>query len=171
MTEIRVIGCTLLLSIAALFAGCSPQHPQPLGPGATAPPLTAPAWINGEAPTPEALQGKVVVVDVWAFWCQPCREAIPELIKVYDRYQDRDDVVFLGLTPVGNEGRESSKDFVRQLRIPWVNGIGAQETIDRLQVYGLPTVFVIGRDGKIVWNSNVPGDMTAAIDTALARDN
>ena len=149
MTAIRVFGFTLLLSIASHFAGCSPQHPQPLGPGATAPPLTVPSWINGEGPTPEELAGKVVVVDVWAFWCQPCRQAIPELIKVYDRYQDRDDIVFLGLTHVGNEGRESSKDFVRELRIPWVNGISARRRVQtRLQAYALPMVFVIGRDGK-----------------------
>ena len=42
-------------------------------------------------------------------------------------------------------------------------------TIEKLQAPGFPMTYVIGRDGKVVWNSNVPGDISAAIDTALER--
>jgi thiol-disulfide isomerase/thioredoxin len=51
---------------------------------------------TGQAWPPEALADKVVVVNVWATWCRPCAEEIPDLATAYRRYKDRG-VVMLGL--------------------------------------------------------------------------
>lgn len=57
----------LMLVCAAV--GCARLRSSTLiGPGTTAPPLEAAAWINGPPPDAASLAGKVVVVDVWAYW-------------------------------------------------------------------------------------------------------
>jgi len=50
----------------------------------------------GNAYPPDALVGKVVVVNFWATWCRPCQHEIPAFSKVYERYKDRD-VVMIGI--------------------------------------------------------------------------
>lgn len=57
------------LVVACAAVGCARLRSSSLiGPGSTAPPLEAVAWINGPPPDADSLAGKVVVVDVWAFW-------------------------------------------------------------------------------------------------------
>ncbi len=55
-----------LLVIIGMFVGCGTGGP--LGAGATPPVLLAEGWLNGTAPSESELAGKVVVVDVWAYW-------------------------------------------------------------------------------------------------------
>jgi len=70
-------------------AACSEAAPQCL------PRLTL-IDTDGNAWTPEALAGKVVVVNVWATWCKPCVTEIPDLAQVYKGYKDKG-VVMLGV--------------------------------------------------------------------------
>ena len=59
----------LLLVVIVVFAGCrARQSGGPLGAGAAAPALLAEGWLNGTAPSESELAGKVIVVDVWAYW-------------------------------------------------------------------------------------------------------
>ena len=59
----------LLLVIVVMLVGCRVRESGgPLGVGSLAPALLAEGWLNGEAPGEAELAGKVVVVDVWAYW-------------------------------------------------------------------------------------------------------
>lgn len=51
----------------------------------------------------------------------------------------------------------------------WVNGCGAVASLRALGIQGFPTKFVIGRDGRVAWNSDQPGTLESAIDAALAN--
>jgi thiol-disulfide isomerase/thioredoxin len=51
---------------------------------------------NGEAYPPDALQGKVLVVNFWATWCHPCQQEIPSFSRVYTKFKGQD-VVMLGV--------------------------------------------------------------------------
>lgn len=133
-----------------------------------APPIKAAGWINGPGPTPESLSGKVVVLDAWASWCLPCRAAAPEMVATYNRFRDQG-VVFIGLTGEDRENLKSMEEFVRSGNIPWPNGYEATETLAALRVEFIPSVFVIDRQGEILWNSDEAGTLDAAIEQALAK--
>jgi hypothetical protein len=88
------------------------------------------------------------------------------LVQTYNRFADHD-VQFFGLTPDGAEARSEIEEFQSSAEIPWPTGIGARETISAYGVEFLPTLFVIGRDGKVYWNSGMTGNLEEAIQGAL----
>lgn len=117
--------------------------------GQVFPELKVLGWLNGPGPTAAELQGQVMVIDAWAFWCGPCRMAAPELIELASHYQDSG-VRFLGLTSEGSGSLANSRKFLDMTGIPWPNGYGASDVLDALEVETIPIVWVVGRDGRIV---------------------
>jgi thiol-disulfide isomerase/thioredoxin len=172
----RVALLLVSLAVVGCDAGLSTSPYQPLEVGQPAPPLQAEGWMQWqptggwvEQPKPrdEQLSG-VVVIDVWAYWCGPCRASIPELKRVYERWHDKG-VTFIGLTGEGGDVLDKNEQFLRDLEVPWPNAYGAEETINALEVVAIPTVFVVGRDGKVSWNSFQPGELEDALRKALAQ--
>lgn len=96
--------------------------------------------------------GKVLLVNLWATWCGPCRLEVPELIKLHQQYRAQ------GLEVVGlsTEDPEESVDKVKQFvqdfnisyRVGWAT---AEVAITLMQgTDSIPQSFVIGRDGRVV---------------------
>ncbi len=125
-------------------------------------------WINGPGPTAEELKGKVLVIDLWAFWCGPCKRAVPEIIALKETFAPKG-VIFLGVTNEGKERLKESEAFVKETAIPWPNAYGAESFFDELSVEGIPTILVVGRDGQIVWREHHPEGIEKAIEKALAE--
>ena len=159
----------LLMSCVVLLVSCVfPQQKHGgLEPGKLAPKLKAEGWLNGDAPIDADLAGKVLVVDAWAYWCGPCMREAPHLVRAYDTYKDRD-VVFIGLTSEGSAELDKSRRFLDNVGITWLNGYGAVETLTEFEAEGIPAVWVIGTDGKVVWNSDSRGSVEDGIENALA---
>ena len=160
-----------------LFAACAlvvarrivpvPSPGRLLSPGAAFPPLAVSGWINEPGPT--QLDGAVTVVDVWAYWCPDCRHEMPAMVATYEKYQDRG-VRFIGLTQEdGAEGVVKTEKAVRDDHAPWPTAYGAGRMMPILGVTSIPTLFVIGRDGRVVWNSDRGGTLNEAIESALAQ--
>jgi hypothetical protein len=75
-------------------------------------------------------------------------------------------VVFIGLTSEGSDALPSTEAFIADTGVKWPVGYGAGETFAALNVTALPTKFVFGSDGKLVWQGHA-GDMASVIQSAL----
>lgn len=120
-------------------------------------------------------QGKVVVINLWASWCGPCRREVPEYEKVRKAYAGRE-VEFIGLTtedPRTSSGRV--KEFLRGVSFGFRLGWADRETARTLMNgrSGIPQTLVIDADGRIVnhWSGYSPGHsgdrLKQTIDQAL----
>jgi thiol-disulfide isomerase/thioredoxin len=114
--------------------------------------------LNGKEVSLSDLKGKVVFLNFWATWCDPCRIEIPWLIEMQAKYGPR------GFTVVGvamdDEGKSVVAPFLEKERFD-VNGqklpmsypifLGSDEAAEKFGgILGYPTSFLISRDGRIV---------------------
>ena len=92
------------------------------------------------------LEGKVVVIDFWATWCAPCRPAMSKLEELYQKHrQEGLEVYGLRLFASGD-----ATQYLSSLGISYPIGDGAPFAAPyAIETYGLPTLYVIGRDGRI----------------------
>lgn len=123
-------------------------------------------------------QGKVVVINIWASWCGPCRREVPEYEKVRKDYTARD-VVFIGLTTEDPRYEsERVKKFAREFNFGFRLGYADAE-IARTLMNGrraIPQTLVINYEGRIVshwdgYSAGRSGDrLKQTIEQALVRD-
>lgn len=106
--------------------------------------------ITGEVIEADTLIGKVVLVNAWATWCGPCVLEMPAFQRVQDDLGHRDFLV-LGIS-ADKEGPEFVRDFLGELGISYPVTVGPQNPLGRLasRVRGLPTSFLLARDGRVV---------------------
>lgn len=120
--------------------------------------------------------GKVVVVDLWATWCGPCRQEIPHLIEMANTYKSKG-VEVIGLTNENPSTDEQKvKDFSKEFKINYAVGWADPQMQMGLMNgrNGIPQTIIIGRDGKVKkhfvgFNAmiSVP-QMKAALEEAIA---
>jgi thiol-disulfide isomerase/thioredoxin len=137
----------------------------------TLPELKAAGWLNGSAPSPESLAGKVVVIEAWATWCLPCRQAAPIIKDVHRKYSPAG-VVFISLTNETSSHLRAIEAVMKESGTEWLSGYGAGAAWADLQVDGIPAVWVFGRDGRLVWSDH-PGyrnEFERSIATALSAE-
>ncbi len=121
----------------------------PVDVGAKAPEFRAKVLGQNTFKTLDNYKGKVVLLNVWATWCEPCQREIPSLEKLYSEYGDKG----LNLVAVSID-REASEDSIRAFANRYgvtfevlhdqADAIGTQ-----YQTTGVPETFVIGPEGTI----------------------
>ena len=89
-------------------------------------------------------------------------------MKTYREFKDQG-VLFLGLTPEGEDALMATKAYIEDLNIPWPNGYGAVATLQSLGVSAFPTEIVVGADGRIAWHDELDGELRDAIKAALSQ--
>lgn len=102
-------------------------------------------------------EGKIVVLNIWATWCPPCREEIPDFIDIQKEMKD-EGVLFAGVS-VDKEGWSVVRPFAKKM------GINYPIMVDDGTVYkkygpfrGIPTTFIINKKGKVEYS--IPGMVT-----------
>lgn len=164
-----LLGGAIVLVVGIRLSGMKLlPHTRPPFVSRPAPTIVAEGWLNGAAPTAETMKGKVVVLEVWATWCGPCRAAAPHLVKVHQQYQSQG-VQFIGLTSESADAIPKIESFMKKVGITWPNGYGANQTLRDLGVEYIPHTVVIDREGMIVWTSDADTDLEFGIELALAR--
>jgi thiol-disulfide isomerase/thioredoxin len=119
--------------------------------------------------------GKVIVVNLWATWCGPCRREVPDYEQVRKHFADRG-VEFIALTtedPTTTRARVQKfvRDFNFKFRIGWADGETARTLMNGRNI--IPQTLVIGADGRVIshWSGYSPqnGDrLRTAIEKALS---
>lgn len=166
-----------LLALLALTA-CEgkPQQPAPDAAatikGPAAPPFIG-RTLDGEPFELASHRGQVVLLNVWATWCEPCRQEMPELQALHTRHSPQG-LTVIGVSVDAARLNPEVRRMVEDARITYPNVHDARNTIGTgFKVAGYPTSFLIDRQGAIVWRRDgliEPGDaeLAAAITSALA---
>ena len=159
----------MALAMAAATLSLLLKPHRDLSPKGPVPAISAAGWVNGEAPTKQSLDGKVVVICVWATWCAPCRAEAPHLVEIHKRFAGRG-VHFVGLTTDGEEQLDKIHRFLKTAGITWPNGWGASETANALGANAIPAVYVVDQLGQLVWfNQEDNGELDEVLEIVLSR--
>jgi thiol-disulfide isomerase/thioredoxin len=93
-------------------------------------------------------RGKYVLVDFWASWCGPCRQEIPNLIALYEKYKDKE---FLVLGVAVQDKIEDSQKAISDMQIPYPQILNSEKIATN--IYGidaLPETILFAPDGTII---------------------
>lgn len=178
VTRVGLILAGAILGFAIVYTYYQGHRSKPPVPGAL-PGNVMQANINlidGQTKKLADYEGKVLVVDLWATWCGPCRQEIPHLVAIANEYKDRG-VEVIGLT---NEDPEADSEMVKKFsevfKINYPIGWADVEMQRGLMQgrNGIPQTYIIGRDGIVLkhfvgFNAaiSVP-QMKAILDQAVA---
>jgi thiol-disulfide isomerase/thioredoxin len=137
--------------------------------GKPAPALDVTGWVNGEV-KPEAMKGKVVIVDFYATWCGPCMAAIPHNNELLKKYHDQ------GLLIVGvctnKSGQEKMDQTVKDRGIKYPTARDPQlESQKAWHVHYYPTYAVVDRKGVVRAIGLQPDHVEEVVKKLLAEAN
>jgi thiol-disulfide isomerase/thioredoxin len=168
--------CLLFLSLAAVgLVGCNGHSMSPTQP--KEPVITAgeigsrfPEFsvkdLQGHSLPSADLHGKVVLVDFWATWCQPCKKEMPGYQKLLDRYGTRGFVV-IGFKFDTMRDMEDPVQFARKIGVLYPLAVATEEVRQKFGgIEGLPTTMLFDRQG-ILRTKIVGFEHTEKIESAL----
>jgi peroxiredoxin len=147
-----------LLTIALLAAGCARDNEQTTTLSFDLPELGGRGRV-----TSAQLDGKPIVLNFWATWCEPCREEMPAFEAVWQEFRD-EGLVVLGVNLRDDPGKASA--FARELDITYPLVRDPDEELARdLKVNGLPQTFFVSSSGKLA-----EGEQTVRLGTISEKE-
>ncbi len=156
---VSLVALILCTALSAL-----PASGTPLAPGTIAPQFTR-IGFDGKPVT--LARGRLVLLDFWASWCAPCIVELPHLIAMQKRYAGNLQIIGVSM----DDDAKAPRQTVAQYHVSYPVIMG-DVALGKLYggVLGLPEIFLIDPDGKIIknWRSDIkPADLNNAIAAAL----
>jgi peroxiredoxin len=148
---------TLAVALLTILLCAAPAADAAVNPGAPAPAFTLTARDGGKVSLAD-LKGQVVMINFWATWCGPCRQEMPLLAQLHDKYEP------LGFTMLGVNVEPDSAAAVA-----WLKGVPVTFPIlfdtdsavaGRFGVEGMPSSVLVDRNGQVryIHRGYKPGD-------------
>jgi thiol-disulfide isomerase/thioredoxin len=128
--------------------------------------------LDGTQVRLSALKGKVVFLNFWATWCPPCREEMPSMEALYQRFRDKD-LEFLAVDI--QEDKDAVAAFMKEYGLTFPAVLDSTGRISaEYGIRGIPTTFIIDREGGIIasavggrdWNTQA---VAAALETLISH--
>ena len=105
-------------------------------------------YLDGERRALSSFRGQVVFLNFWATWCPPCREEMPSMQTLHERFSD------LGLTMLAVDIRESKlavQKFIDEFELTFAIPLDTDGRVSTMYgVRGIPTTYIIDRDGMLL---------------------
>ncbi len=144
----------------------------------SAPPDFEVPHIDGGTFKLSSYRGKVLVVDFWAVWCPPCRQEIPQLVRLARDNKERGvEVIGLHIDDKGRTSQQGIRNFMNQFGINYTVGMASDDMFIAYlgeQEDSIPQTLVFDRNGKVVahligYDSTHAAKLDAAINKAIAE--
>lgn len=198
-SRVALAAIVFVLLAVALSSNCNPTDVTSTNPSVPTNTTTAPAkpaapakampvalpdeireaantTLDGKTLKLKDYEGKVLVLNLWATWCGPCRKEIPEMIQLHKDYKGRG-VEFIGLTIEDDRGNtpEAVKEFAEQFKISYPVAWADQKLWVSLLSpnYGIPQTYVLTKDGRVLkkfvgYSPQVGAMVRAVVEQALS---
>jgi len=142
------IACVFLIVFLREERDSTLKTTEPIQPGLEMPNFTFPD-INGREVSLSDHRGKVVLVNVWATWCPPCRQEMPSMQSLYEKFKGENFEILA--VSIDSEGRAAVAPFMRKMNLTFPALLDPGETIRSLYgITGVPESFIIDKQGILV---------------------
>jgi len=154
---IGAVIVVLVVVVAAIVLSRKEEF-EPVGPGTEALAFTLPD-LDGKPKSLSDFRGKVVFLNFWATWCDPCKDEMPSMEALYKKLKDRPfEIVAVS---VDKDPADTVKEFVKKFGITFTVLHDRKGVIkERYKTTGVPETFIIDQNGVIAEKFWGPRDWT-----------
>lgn len=127
-------------------------------------PMGKEKWVYNK----RSLENKVLVLDFWATWCGPCKQAMPMFEEMQDHFDGKIEIVGIG----GSEEFATFKAFVLKKKGNYAQMFDSRKTINNaLGIQGIPHVVILSTDGIVRWQGNpLSSSFVEAVNMTIEAD-
>ena len=143
---IAIFVVIVAVAVGAFFFWQARKSP-PVEAGSAAPDFTLPLMKGGEVSLSD-YRGKVVLLNIWATWCNPCREEMPSMQQLYQNMKGKPFEILAA--SIDTRGSTDVEPFVKQLGLTFPILLDSDKKVDAMyQATGVPETFIIDKNGTV----------------------